>query len=211
MSVYSAGAAPHTLQNMAELRSRRTEHLKLLILVLAFFGPLFAAMLIYFNPHWFTLPESASHGKLITPADPLAAFTAVSRGGRILPGSFLAGKWTLLYWNGTDCDLACEADLFKMRQVRLSLGKDIKRTQTVYLSSDAVGADLSRLLHKHPQLTAAHLKPGSAFAEQINAYPQKSIYVVDPLGNLMMSYSGDATSKGILEDLKKMLRISRIG
>lgn len=37
------------------------------------------------------------------------------------------------------------------------------------------------------------------------------IYVVDPLGNLMMSYARTAEPKGLLEDLKKLLKYSRIG
>jgi len=35
--------------------------------------------------------------------------------------------------------------------------------------------------------------------------------VVDPLGNLMMYYPADARPKGILEDMKRLLRLSHIG
>jgi len=37
------------------------------------------------------------------------------------------------------------------------------------------------------------------------------IYIVDPLGNLMMSYSPQAPRKALLEDLKKLLKLSHIG
>jgi hypothetical protein len=37
------------------------------------------------------------------------------------------------------------------------------------------------------------------------------IYLIDPLGNLMMSYGADVKSKGMLEDLKRLLRLSSIG
>ncbi len=186
--------------------------LKLLALILVFFGPLFLAMMLYFNPHWFTLPGGRSHGELITPAQPLAALEAVSGKGQALPSDLLIGKWTLLYWNGGDCNLRCEADLFKMRQVRLSLGKNVKRAQTVYLTSEpTIDNHLERLLYRHPQLLTAHLRPENAFAGQISAYPKNSIYLVDPLGNLMMRYSNSAMSKGILRDLEKLLRVSGIG
>jgi len=36
-------------------------------------------------------------------------------------------------------------------------------------------------------------------------------YLVDPLGNLMMSYPADAAPKGMLKDLKRLLRLSHIG
>jgi hypothetical protein len=37
------------------------------------------------------------------------------------------------------------------------------------------------------------------------------IYLIDPLGNLMMSYAPDAPSMGLLEDIKKLLKLSHIG
>lgn len=183
---------------------------KLLALILAFFGPLFLAMLMYFNPRWFMLPGGGHHGELIDPARPLAAFAATSREGRALPSDLLHGRWTLLYWGAAGCDLACEADLFKMRQVRLSLGRDRTRVQTVYLSGEPDGLP-ERLLNRYTQLTVARLESGGAFAEQLAAYPKNSVYVVDPLGNLMMRYPGDAFSRDMLKDLKKLLKLSNIG
>jgi len=37
------------------------------------------------------------------------------------------------------------------------------------------------------------------------------IYLIDPLGNLMMSYSPRSEPKGILSDMKKLLKLSHIG
>jgi KaiC/GvpD/RAD55 family RecA-like ATPase len=41
--------------------------------------------------------------------------------------------------------------------------------------------------------------------------PIHQVYVIDPLGNLMMWYSKDATSKGMKKDLKRLLKVSKIG
>ena len=38
-----------------------------------------------------------------------------------------------------------------------------------------------------------------------------TLFVVDPLGNLMMSYDARQNSRGLLEDLQKLLRLSHIG
>ena len=97
-----------------------------------------------------------------------------------------------------------------MRQVRLSLGRDLERVQTVYLA-EKPGSLPERLLDRYPQLTAAQLESGNAFAIQLAAYPQNNMYVVDPLGNLMMRYAADAASKNMLKDLKKLLKLSNIG
>jgi hypothetical protein len=37
------------------------------------------------------------------------------------------------------------------------------------------------------------------------------LYLIDPLGNLMMSYAPDAKPKGLLEDLKRLLGLSQVG
>ena len=188
--------------------------LKLLLLISVFLGPLFLAMLMYFNPQWFTPIDKNHHGELITPAQPLMALKATLHQGQALPDDLLTGRWTLLYWNNADCDLLCEADLFKMRQVRLSLGKDIERVQTIYLSSETkIGKQIEIMIKRHPKLITAYLENEveNPFAQQIGAHPQKNTYIIDPLGNLIMRYSSTATSKGLLKDLKKLLRVSRIG
>ena len=37
------------------------------------------------------------------------------------------------------------------------------------------------------------------------------VYLIDPLGNAMMSYAADSKPKGMLEDMKRLLRLSSIG
>jgi hypothetical protein len=51
----------------------------------------------------------------------------------------------------------------------------------------------------------------SAAASSDAARPQGRIYIVDPLGNLMMSYAPGADAKGMLEDLKRLLKLSHVG
>ena len=38
-----------------------------------------------------------------------------------------------------------------------------------------------------------------------------TIYLIDPIGNLMMKYDTTSTSRGMLKDIKKLLKISNIG
>jgi hypothetical protein len=42
-------------------------------------------------------------------------------------------------------------------------------------------------------------------------FAESRVYLIDPLGNLMMSYAPDAKAKGMLEDMKRLLRLSSIG
>jgi hypothetical protein len=59
---------------------------------------------------------------------------------------------------------------------------------------DAQGAPAAPLLQQFPSQQREH-----------------TLFVVDPLGNLMMSYDARQNPRGLLEDLKKLLRLSHIG
>ena len=39
----------------------------------------------------------------------------------------------------------------------------------------------------------------------------QTLYLIDPLGNWMMVYPGPSEYKGILKDIKRLLRVSQIG
>ena len=84
--------------------------------------------------------------------------------------------------------------------------------------------DFQFLHEQHPDLIAVrmspaaapllallpHGDPGNASAGDGDANTPP-IYLIDPLGNLMMSYAPDAKPKGMLEDMKRLLRLSHIG
>lgn len=188
--------------------------LKLLGLFLAFFGPLLIATSLYFKPDGFGLvPKAASHGTLIVPAIPLADLIAANPEGESLSRDLLRKKWTLLYRGAQRCNLDCEADLFKMRQVRLALNQNVNRVQTLYLMPEQqISADFRQILARHSNLIVARLTDDkAAITQQINTHLRPGIYLVDPLGNLMAHYAHDAASKGLLRDMKKLLKVSRIG
>jgi hypothetical protein len=131
---------------------------------------------------------------------------------------FLHGKWTMLYVGDGSCDERCRKALHLTRQSRIALNKDMDRLQRVFLVTGNC-CDRAFLAQEHPDLLVALLAgPDAArLLEPIPAYgdgPAGSagrIYLVDPLGNLLMSYSAAAPDKALLTDLKKLLRLSHIG
>lgn len=184
-----------------------------LLLAALFAAPLLGAWLMYF-----VFPEHlpsgrTNHGALVSPARPLAeqAFTDATGAARDL--SALRGKWSLVYVGGAGCDTACAAKLHQVRQVRLLLNEKRLRVQRVYLAPDAAAAAAARtqLAAGNPDLVVlAPSDPGALRAFFQPADPQ-AVYVVDPLGNYLMWYPADAQSKGMLQDIKKLLRNSQIG
>jgi hypothetical protein len=130
----------------------------------------------------------------------------------------LRGKWTMLYVGDGACDERCRKALYLTRQSRTALNKDMDRIQRVFLAT-GTQLDSAFLAKEHPDLLVLKLQgPDAArLVEPIPAYvdgPVGSagrIYLVDPLGNLLMSYPASAPDKALLTDLKKLLRLSHIG
>jgi cytochrome oxidase Cu insertion factor (SCO1/SenC/PrrC family) len=179
-----------------------------IILAVLFFGPLAAAWLLYFHSDW-RPGETAVHGELINPAVPLPELAG--------PGGTdpLRGHWSLLYVSPSACGEDCREALYRMRQTDTALGRRGARVETVMLPGTEM-PDAGFLNREHPDLIV--LSPESAAAVRLEkSLPEAAradgtgILVVDPLGNLMMRFDLGSNPKGMYEDLKKLLRVSRIG
>jgi hypothetical protein len=193
-------------------RSRR----QLWILVAVFFAPLVLAFFLYYGAGGWHPAGSTSHGELITPPRPLPAVSLAAPAGEPLDAKILRGKWTLLYAGDGRCDTRCREALTLIRQTRLALGDDMARVQRVFLVT-AGCCDLGYLDEQHAGLITAKADD-PAGRELLATFPDSErlgelgrIYVVDPLGNLMMSYAPHAPRRGLLEDMKKLLKLSHIG
>ena len=190
------------------------------LLALIFMMPAFVAFVMHNAGDGGWQPEGATNrGTLVHPARPLELSPDLVRDGQPL-GEYLQGKWTLVYIGDADCDDVCRNNLYKMRQVRTAQNENMKRVQRLYVvNSSAVTAELAGFIEsEHPQLDTVTLSPVQSgqlsgfFAVDATPVPEaERVYIVDPLGNLMMYYPPDADASGMLKDLKKLLKFSRIG
>lgn len=186
---------------------RRQLWIPLLIAVVVL-APLVMAVLVYFQPGWFSFGHT-NHGRLVRPpvrirAAPLPR--AFAKGP--LPADYFRGSWTLVYIGGPHCGAPCRAALYATRQARLAAGEDMRRVQRLYVvrgRSDA-RAYLRRF---QPDLTVAEeatTDEGRQFVRQFTAVqPAGGIYVVDPNGLLMMTYPPGSDPAGLLQDLRRLL------
>jgi hypothetical protein len=129
----------------------------------------------------------------------------------------LQNKWTLLYWGAGDCTARCRTNLYNTRQVRAALNRDMDRVQRVFIANGEC-CDWRYLDAQHPDLLTVRNTPAAApmFAllpavNGIDPATADRVYLIDPLGNLMMSYAPNAAAKGMLEDLKRLLGLSHVG
>jgi hypothetical protein len=202
----------------SELRARNLRTLAALAGL--FLLPLAIAFVTYYGTDW--RPSAhVNHGRLLSPARPLPAVAlpridlesqAAAEMPDVTPSPFRK-RWSLVYVGAGDCDAACRQALYVMRQTRVALNSDMTRVQRVFLVSRAC-CDRAFLAREHAGLLV--LDAGAPAAEPLlvrfpRADREHTLFIVDPLGNLMMSYDSGANPRGLLEDLKKLLALSHIG
>lgn len=156
------------------------------------------------------------HGELLQPVRPLPDSGLLTLDGQDLPTAALRGKWLLLRASAAPCDAACENDLYQMQQLHLALNKEQSRVRRVFLSTGEGGRDEAEALAKlHARFSDLVLaRPGTdasraVWEPSING-SGRVLYLVDPLGNVMMRYTDPADLRGVLKDLERLLKYSWI-
>lgn len=191
---------------------------QLWLLIAIFFVPLVIAFVMYYGFSGWRPSGSTNLGDLIDPPRPIQTSTLLSPQDQPIEGDIFQGKWTLVYIGTGDCDARCREALTLMRQTRLALNDDAQRVRRVFLAT-ADCCDIEYLRTEHDGLITARADEASD-RELLATFPRYDdipvetagrIYIVDPLGNLMMSYAPDAPDKALLEDLEKLLKLSHIG
>jgi cytochrome oxidase Cu insertion factor (SCO1/SenC/PrrC family) len=177
-----------------------------------FFLPLLASFYMYYGSGW-RPAASVAHGELFQPARPLPQVDLRDPKGEFAPANVLRDKWTLVYVGGGECDDACKSSLYFMRQTRLSLNNEMTRVSRAFLATGQC-CDQAFLDREHAGLVSLDAS-GPEAADLLATFPvqdrEHSLYIVDPLGNLVMRYDTRDTPKGLLTDLKKLLKLSHIG
>jgi hypothetical protein len=181
---------------------------------LMFFAPLGLSFYLYYGKSWHP-GGHVNAGELIAPARPLPSLALPLAGAGETNPQFLKGKWTFLYVQRGRCDDECSRHLYDTRQVRLALDREMNRVQRVFIG-DSDCCDFQELRAAHPDLILIRASPSDepllallpTLSGAVSVHP---VYLIDPLGNAMMFYGPDAKSKGMLEDMKRLLRLSSIG
>ncbi|MEO0345982.1 MAG: hypothetical protein AAF229_06950 [Pseudomonadota bacterium] len=191
--------------NTATEANRRRGRLQLILLALVFFGPLAVAIAMYFTGGT-GKGEGVNYGRFLEPP--------VSVDAKLHFDSGLRERWALIVKPAGNCDETCERALIDVRQVRLATGREIDRIErAVLLTADAALAEDT--VAAHPGLIVLQSRPDAASATAMTAalagLPEGQIYIMDPIGNVILSYPMAPERKRLLGDLKKLLKLSRIG
>ena len=181
---------------------QRKSRLQLLLVALVFLGPLAVAAWLYSQG---TSPSGrTNHGVLLEPIINIGKPSS-------MPG-VAQRTWILLYRNPGACDEPCRAALFTYRQARLMLGKEMDRVQRVLLHGDSP-PDTVFLAEEHPGLITIEDSDLDVLLNNKRPaeLPAGGYYLVDPIGNLVMYFQPDLDPGEMVDDIKHLLRLSRIG
>ena len=194
---------------MPETRSR-SKRLVPVLLALLFVGPFATAIYMYYYGGDGWRPEgSVAHGILIQNPASLDNDTVLLPNGKTVA---FANKWSLLYVGDGHCDTACEQALYQLRQVREALGRDMSRVERYFITTS--GTPDAEFIHgAHPDLIVIDgtvTEAGKVLAA-LGSYGEADVFVVDPLGNVMMRFPAGTSMKDMHKDLSLLLKASSIG
>ncbi len=192
-----------------EATQARRNRIRLLLLVAVFVAPVLLAMgsYLFIEPSRF---RGVEHGQLIEPPQQIADLVA-GQGPSRLMASLPAGVWVMLYPSFSRCDSSCLGALYSLRQIKSALGERSLRVKAMLLAAAKDPAIATASVRDSGLVIAAlpadELARWQALLEPY--YSRGEALMIDPLGNLFMRVS--SFDEGLLKDLKRLLRYSRIG
>ena len=181
--------------------------IKMLLLLLVCAAPVVAS---YVTFYFFRPDGRVNYGTLVEPVRPLPEMSLALLDGKPFRLSDFRGKWILLTFDAGACATECTDKLFKMRQLRTMQGKERERVERAWIITD--DAQLSTQVIREFDGTRM-LRAGKAPID--SAFPASGarsdhIYLIDPLGNLVLRYPKGADPMRMSKDLSRLLKYSGI-
>ena len=185
---------------------QKSNRRKLLLLLALMCAPVVISYALYFLDY---KPESKHYGDLI----PIVKVTGKATNqvdNTILRMKDLHGKWVLVTIDSGHCDEACQQKLYFMRQVRLVQGKQKHRIERLWLINDDVIPN-AELVKEYEGTFFAKAQDSEILGFiETKEIQTKHIYLIDPMGNLMMRFPENVDRTKMGHDIKRLLHVSQL-
>jgi len=202
----------------ADSSTQRHSRRVLVILLLVVLAPVVLAYSLYLSG-WRPSGQPQAHGELLSPARPLpdVSLQPVSGGTQSL--STLRRQWMLLSFVQLPCAAECQARIDLMQRLRLAQGKEMRRVELVLIDVQGTRDERAELAARYPVVRVFGIERDALQAltrvledsDQRDPAAAHRLYLIDPIGNLVIRYAADADPRGIHKDLARLLRLSQIG
>lgn len=172
---------------------------ELWVLLASFVLPIaLGTVFFYWNPTAFT-GTTVNYGKFVNPI--ITTEKQDLRFSEKTQGT-LQGLWTLAYVAKT-CDSNCTQALKDMKTIHILMNEDMRRIQKMLLINSATDVQEIGVLIAYPSAT---------LSQQLAKFPSNTLFLIDPLGNVILHYnSQNINIKRVMKDLKRLFKYSRIG
>ncbi len=172
---------------------------ELWVLLASFVLPIaLGAAFFYWNPTAFT-GNTVNYGKFVNPIITTQKQDIVF--AKNTPGD-LQGIWTLAYATNK-CDVNCKRTLKDMKTVQILMNEEMRRVQKMLLTNSVVDA---------PEAGILIVRPSAALNQQLAQFPDNTLFLIDPLGNIMLRYDPQKLDiRRVVKDLERLFKYSRIG
>jgi len=181
----------------------------LLLLAIVFVLPFTVAVTLHLLD---IRPGGKSFGNLVTPPVELNIPTLIDGEGKDFPADQWTKIWNIVLIEQAGCDENCEKNIDKIDRVQRTLHKDKDRVQLILMLKGTENIErVKQLENQFEGLVVLYVQRDDqrAFIKKFtNTAPEDSIYLVDPLNNLMMHYPIDVEPKALRADVKKLLKNS---
>ena len=125
-------------------------------------------------------------------------------------------KWMLVHFINDTCLESCADLIYVARQVNILLARQQTRVKRYIAAPIALKPSLENFFSTYQDLNYIEIKDESRIIKafelnNIDPFDQPNLFVIDPIGNIILHYSGEVDGKKLLTDLKKLLGASKIG
>lgn len=175
------------------------------------------ALAWFFARHPEMIEGRINYGELIIPPLPLdrsklAGFDDFS----VQNMEEIKGRWVLVHIIGPEgCNRPCRESLFKTKQLRLMLNKDLTRVRRLAMVTAKIDPETAKTWREEDSLLLSARPDEGTATELRNANQGKlaegGLLIMDPLGNLMMRYEPGFDPYEVKKDLNRLLNVSQIG
>jgi hypothetical protein len=191
---------------MSNENLQKANRRKLIFLLLLLLAPVVISYTLFFSDY---RPESSNYGELLN-VQKLSGSGVDQSDNTILRMKDLRGKWVMLMVNSGHCDEACQLKLYYMRQVRLVQNTEKHRVERLWLIDDNVPVDAD-LVEKYEGTRFVNARDSELLDLIATRETQRNhIFLVDPIGNLMMRFPEDLDPSLMAKDIKHLLHVSQI-
>ena len=183
------------------------------MIVLVFALPPIAAYFMYYSG---IMPEARMNNGILVQAEEFPDLMLQTIDDKSYTVKSNSGKWTLLMLTGSSCDDLCKKNIYLMRQVRISLGKDSHNTERLLIITDThvpAFEALTDFLRDYPGMPVVtgnqyDIQTLSKFLVSAAGDTKNKVFLIDPNGKLMMHYAQELQPKDLLSDLKRLILVN---